>query len=42
MTYFKDVDEDFSRYDDEELLNLSLTYLIDVEDLINVNAASEN
>lgn len=40
MNYFNE-SEDFSRYDDEELLNLSLTYLIDVEDLIDVNAASD-
>ena len=40
MNYFND-EEDFSRYDAEELLNLSLTYLIDVEDLTDVNTANE-
>jgi hypothetical protein len=32
MNYFND-EEDFSQYNEEELLNISLTYLIDMEDL---------
>ena len=39
MNFFKD-DEDFSRYDEEELLNISLTYLIDREDLLTVNTVN--
>ena len=37
MNYFND-EEDFSRYDAEELMCLSLTYLIDVEDLVNADS----
>ena len=37
MNYFNE-EEDFSRYDAEELLTLSLTYLIDVEDLISADS----
>ena len=40
MNYFE-YEEDFSDYNAEELLNLSLTYLIDVEDLLDVNTASD-
>jgi len=32
MNYFNE-EEDFSQYNEEELLNISLTYLIDMEDL---------
>jgi len=32
MIYFNE-EEDFSQYNEEELLNISLTYLIDMEDL---------
>ena len=40
MNYFNE-EEDFSRYDEEELLNISLTYLIDREDLLDVNTVSD-
>ena len=32
MNYFNE-EEDFSQYNEEELLTISLTYLIDMEDL---------
>jgi hypothetical protein len=32
MNYFNE-EEDFSQYSEEELINISLTYLIDMEDL---------
>ena len=32
MNYFNE-EADFSRYDEVELLTLSLTYLVDIEDL---------
>jgi len=32
MNYFNE-EEDFSQYNEEELLAISLTYLIDMEDL---------
>ena len=41
MNFFKDADEDFSRYDEEELLTISLTYLIDREDLLTVNTVND-